>query len=184
MQRRVNIGNHKLADRRRFPLRLQVRNDLGHIALGRQPLHVRLPGSHPNFADEDVLEDHFLASVVADDQLGRLVADLERIELDHPFAVLAGFRLLLLPGKLDGDLRARRAPTPDRHRHLALENGVVGKRRAQLDAQRGPGRRICGRLFILCTEDGWHQKDGRREREDCRHPRFHVLDAKTVDDAR
>jgi hypothetical protein len=73
---------------------------------------------------------------------------------------------------------------PDRHRHLALENGVVVKRRAQLDAQRGPGRRICGRLFILCTEDEWHQKDGRREREYCRHPRFHVLDAKTVDDAR
>lgn len=86
------------------------------------PLHVRLAGGEPHFADEHVLHAH-----VARLQHLRLRIGGHGIELHHPLAARVGFGGLFLPGKLDHDLLTRRGLAPNRHRFVPLEHHVIGE---------------------------------------------------------
>ena len=86
------------------------------------PLHVRLAGGEPHFADQHVLHAH-----IARLQHLWLRIRGHGIELHHPFAARIGLRGLLLPRELDDDLLTGRGLAPNRHRFVPLEHHVVGE---------------------------------------------------------
>ena len=107
----------------------------GDFALSHDPLHVGLPGSHPNFSNEDIDERFLLASFFADDEMSRLKTGLELIQFNRPLTVLTRRRGFLLACKFNSHLRPRLAPPPNRNRHPPLEDGMVVEGSAELDRE-------------------------------------------------
>jgi len=65
---------------------------------------------------------------------GRRVS-LQTAQVDRLAVIILGGGCSLLPGELDGDLRPRLAPAPDRHVHPALQDGVVVEWSAEFDGK-------------------------------------------------
>ena len=65
-----------------------------------------------------------------DGQLRRCGGGGQRVEPDHPLAILVGLGAFLLRPELDRDLGACLARPPDRNRHTALQYHVVAEKLA------------------------------------------------------
>ena len=92
--------------------------------IAQDETHVGLAGTHPDFADEDILDFNRLRTIADGDALG-LVAGGDGVEFDEPFALRVGLGGLGLAGEGHGDGGAGRVPTPQRIGLLLLKDHMV-----------------------------------------------------------
>ena len=92
--------------------------------------HVRLAGTQPDFAHQNVGEGFRVTGF--DDEGLRRERGLLFAELDQPLAVGGGAGGFTLAGKAHRDLGAWRRPTPNGNGHLLLQDHVVAKNGGKL----------------------------------------------------
>jgi hypothetical protein len=97
--------------------------------IAHDEFHVRLAGTEPDLADEHVM--HRDCIFAGDDEIGGLGGRRQRIEVNNPVAVAGGRRTGGLAVKSDGDGLAGIGAAPDRDRLVALEHGMIGKKRGK-----------------------------------------------------
>lgn len=90
---------------------------------GKIESHVRLPGTHPDFTDEDIL-DLPLAGAL-NDEGSRGGVGRGGIEGDGPFAISSGLGGLGAATESHFHLRPRRVPAPDEVGLLLLQHHVI-----------------------------------------------------------
>ena len=108
--------------------RLGVRGSGGVLD---DPIHVRLAGTDPDFADDDIMggEDFFAGT---NDEVLTLLGRLETRERRAPLAISAGSGRRFDGAELDAHLRARMGLAEDGG-VTGLEDGVVGEEGDQLE---------------------------------------------------
>ncbi len=91
-------------------------------------LHVRLAGADPHVAHQDVGDRH---GDRTGDRHGVGTAGRERADLHRPTPIGRGGGRALRTVHRHRDHAAGRRPAPHRHRHVALQHGVVAEQRVQ-----------------------------------------------------
>ncbi|NBR58709.1 MAG: hypothetical protein EBT89_06075 [Opitutaceae bacterium] len=86
-------------------------------------LHVGLARAHPDFTDEDVLNNSRGRSFDRDGPRGGV--RWQGGQLNRPFAIGSSDGCLLIAGKGDRDFSARRIPAPQRIGLLLLQHHVI-----------------------------------------------------------
>ena len=114
-----------------------VPDGLGRVERLPDPeFHVRLTGTDPNIADQNIVEDKVVAIAPGDADFDRLAVDRQRGELHDPFST--GVRARLTLAWSDGDLdffpRLRRAPK--QQLRVLLEDHVVAEDRGHRHRRR------------------------------------------------
>ena len=118
-------------------------NNLGqvHISLGVASCpsgHVRLPRTDPDFAHQNILELNFVG-LTRNSQFTRWTY-LQGIQLDQPFAILAGSRLLGLITERHRDRFTHIGRPPDGNRLPALKHHAIAEHAVDGDGCIHPGR--------------------------------------------
>ena len=114
----------------------------GSREFSQRPFHIRLPATDPNVADQNILPLD-LRIALGDGERGRLAAGRQWCKFYLPSAVGRCGRCVL-PGEADGHLFTLGGGSPDRHFHVALQDGVVREQDTRLDLLRSraePGRK-------------------------------------------
>ena len=85
--------------------------------------HVGLPGAHPDFTYEDVLDFLLIRAANGDDL--RLIVCGNGVQFDGPLAVFSSFCGFCLTGESHGHFRASGVPAPERIGLLLLKHHVI-----------------------------------------------------------
>ena len=109
---RIYAGDFKLTDRSylAFCFSQQLSDEPRARTLPGFPLHIGLPGGHPDLSNQNVLQGSGVAGVFTDNHVSGRVAGLQRIKLYDPFPVVTCRRSFGLTGKGDGYGGSRFAP--------------------------------------------------------------------------
>ena len=143
----LHLGNMKEANTR-------ILRRANHIAAFSSrphgPLHIRLAGTDPDVANENVLQDDAAVLPLDLQLLAPLLGGLELLESDAPVALVVRLDGFLRAAEAHRDLFTRLSPAPDRHRHVALEHHVAAEDAGQLD--------IGARRRVNRKNEGSHQR--------------------------